>query len=635
MTRIEHKPPGRFAAVSSALCRVFSVFGRSRRPKKSPRRLGDGGSATRDLELEIARLERELDQIYSRVVSEAGHASADWLDSDAEDLSSAIAHARSLKAALRDRRAELTRRHRESARQSRLLKSVGIQVSPLSGSSGAQRRDASRSPGRQADEPSPRMTKAVAKLARQIVFEDSAEQTTFDATSDDLLDLDPEIRRAAVARMAEINVPGTTAVLEAALEDTDDRVRVTALNSVALIGDPSSTGLLRDYARNSSHYMRLAALRGLANIGDERDDPILFAGLDDNNSAVRRAAATYLGWRGVQAATKPLIRALHDDEADVRAAAVAALGNIDDDRAVLSLIRALGDPVRDVREMAKESLEGLLEQSVGLDVSAAGEHIVQRITELKQWWQQTRADRRLDQKVELPEPGEVAAAKPAPREPEPARPEAKVDEPTAAGVAAETLDAGLGGVAGLEDLSVMSGMPTDSLGGETEKTEASAPEPAGLDDDATGPVGISDLSALDSLGVVGGGDGLDGGLDSGLDDAGPDLGLGGGLDDAGPDLGLGGGLDDAGPDIGLGGGLDDAGPDVGLDSGLDDAGPDVGLDSGLDGMGLAGLDLKVPEKDNETVENKPATDAAGDAKAGDPKSGESTKSSKGTETDDK
>ena len=418
------------ASVVGAIGRAFGFFrrfGRHEKPddeaaarpaRAHARRARDdnGLQAGIDrLEMEIVRLEGELDQVYTSVVRGADSVKRDEYDGGYQELSPLLERARELKEGLRERRAELLRRKREAARQSRLSESV-----PVEGT-GARQPTAPRTakgPPVARDDPvgNPGLRRAIARAAPNISFSDSSQRVIFEKVLHDLADEDADIRRAAAARVSEFGGPEMSDILLAALEDHDGKVRIAALNSLALVGDRSAKQVFIRYTSDTDYLLRLAALRGLARVGDEATSQYLFVGLEDAHASVRKAAATYLGWRRDKSATKMLVSMLHDEDEDLRCAVATALGSIRDDRAVLSLIRALADRNPAVRRKAKKALANTLGEEIDADVEAGEEALQSRIAELREWWKKARVDKHFQRRGGLPlaDVGEEPYA-PAPR----------------------------------------------------------------------------------------------------------------------------------------------------------------------------------------------------------------------------
>jgi HEAT repeat protein len=506
-----------------------------------------------ELEADIAALERELDLIYTAIVHDAGHVLAEDDVGEGPDLSATIERARELKVTLRAKRAELVRNKREAARRSRLLRTAADETRRTAEPDRAvaeSRMDRADS-GRYAV--SGKLRKAIAAAERSPAFEDEAQQIIFENAASDMRDPDPDIRRAAVARLGETGSFAATDILSATVEDPDQRVRVAALNSLALLGDPSAAALFRRHTTSPDHHLRLAALRGLSRIGTEGDAPTIIAGLRDERAAVRKSAATYLGWRRDRAAIKPLIRALRDDDEQVRAAAATSLGNIRDHRAVLSLIRTLKDRSLVVRQAAKAALESTLGEEFEMDLADADAELhLRRIDQLKEWWRTGRIEMRAE-RIKLPslEPGKIEhkpPAKPA-EEPTPkpgiaAKPLSPDDAlagleaigvaPTADSAADAGVNVGGDGVeaSGLADDGALAGL--EALGvAATDADGLEADDGLGDDEGLVGLEGLGVVGADDSKAdpkpAAEAADGADspGGLDAGLDDEPEDLGLGG------------------------------------------------------------------------------------------------------------
>ena len=482
MTKVEPGPGlkivravGRgFGAVGDAFYWVIALATR-RGGGKAKRRLPSapdlGGKAYSKLEYEIARLEDDLDQVYSQVVRGAGYVASESLDPDMLDLRGSLEQARGLKRDLRAKRAEISRLKREGARQHRLMRTVGIELPTAA--SRVVTADTQVGPPRDADSPiGPKVRRAILRAVKRAEFTDDSRRAVFDKYVHDLFEVDPEIRRTAAVRLGEFEGSVTVEILNAAIEDADERVRVAAINSLALVGDHATAVIFERFVDDPSHLIRLGALRGLARVVNQGVHSALIDGLEDDQTPVRRAAAGYLGWRKDKRATKSLIRALHDEDETVRGAAASSLGDICDDRAVLSLIRALKDESMTVREAAKMALEATIGEEVKVEILSQEESYDEQIEDFKRWWGENRVDKHIertggltmDEPIKAPLPAPLPAA-PAPQ----AQPTDAALEATPTGEEETTMDeepAVLDDLAGLEGLANLgAAIPADFEGG--------------------------------------------------------------------------------------------------------------------------------------------------------------------------
>ncbi len=378
------------------------------------------------LQVEIDRMERELDSVYAQVVKGAGAVSRNGVAAGGPDLADLLERSRELKERLGERRAEMARLERDRAREKRLSRNVSLEADLRE-----QRRRPTAQPEQQAPEgrgkramADPHKRKALDKAARNVSLGDGSQQVIFEKALQDLLEDDAEIRRAAVVRLGELRDRSLVGVLAEVLEDRNNNVVTAALNALALLGSDACEPLFGRFASSPDHHLRLASLRGLAKVETESAGRSILNALGDENAQVRKGAATYLGWRRERAAVRGLMQTLHDENEQVRAAAAGALGLIRDERAVLSLIRSIGDPELGVREAAKNALESVLETPVDIDIDIDIDPFDARLEELKDWWKKARIDRHVTGEVQLPDLGGIKASRPRPPPPEPPEPAA-------------------------------------------------------------------------------------------------------------------------------------------------------------------------------------------------------------------
>ncbi|MBN2496116.1 MAG: HEAT repeat domain-containing protein [Deltaproteobacteria bacterium] len=454
-----------FSEAAKAAGRVFRFLGKLR-PRKTPASEAPDESAQgREqirlaarrivLENQIARLEKDLDGIYSQVVQGTSSVRTDESHTAASRLTEHIKRSRDLREQLRMKHIERARLERSTARELKLRQGAASGSSPLVAQRPAFPKQVEERKGTRL---SPKARHRILKSSRDASFQDGSQKVVFDKLVQDLLGDETEIRRTAVARLGELGTVAVRDILCIALEDPDDKVRAVALNSLALQGDASVVGLFRVHKDSADPHIRLAALRGLARVGDPHDDEVLLAALEDDHPAVRKAASSYLGWRGARGATAGLVSALHDPDPDVRISAAASLGAMRDDRAVLSLIRALGDADRGVREAAKSSLETLLGEKIDVDVEAGQEDRTKRIDQLKEWWKEARVGKHLEREDALGMQRKQAEALPAAR---------AISEPPGADSAQV---GGLGKIVDLKSAAASRGRPKQDLDEGEEET---------------------------------------------------------------------------------------------------------------------------------------------------------------------
>jgi HEAT repeat protein len=270
--------------------------------------------------------------------------------------------------------------------------------------------------------------------------DDEGRRAILNLLSEDLDSKRPEVRVAAVARLADIDHADARRMLERAARDEDEALQVAALDALGRRGDRASRPVFARALKERSHRVRLAALRGLYGALGPEAEPDVQRSLTDEHPAVRRAAATYLGWLHVVSATRPLVRALRDDHDEVREAAAGALGDLGATAAVFPLIGRLRDEAPPVRRAARAAIERITQDPLDVDVDASIEGRREQIARLRAWWRSERL------RFELARAGvsgeavpERTAAEPAPAEaPAPAAPAKPVTaKPTAPAAAAK------------------------------------------------------------------------------------------------------------------------------------------------------------------------------------------------------
>ncbi len=176
-------------------------------------------------------------------------------------------------------------------------------------------------------------------------------------------DADPEVRRHAIWALAESDAPEATPVLTRATGDSDPEVRRFALHALAERGDAVSVDIMARSLEDEDPEVRRAALMALAESGRPEAIPAMGRALNDEDPEVRRMAIWGLAEAGDvdPSAVRPLIAALEGDrDPEVRIAAAHALGEVGTDAALDALTRALKDPDPEVRRAAIAALADLV-----------------------------------------------------------------------------------------------------------------------------------------------------------------------------------------------------------------------------------------------------------------------------------
>jgi cellulose synthase operon protein C len=206
----------------------------------------------------------------------------------------------------------------------------------------------------------------------------------------ELASIDPERRRDAVQKLAELSEENARPLLLSALGDGDPMVRIEAARVLArrrfdeavgpisewlssgdkatrivaaeVLGEIRSTKAIPALTRilgDGEADVRRSAVEALGKIGGPDVVPPIVSRLDDDSTLVRREAAEKLVLLGDARAVVPLLERLEDTVKEVRVAAVRAIGKLGDDRAATALLRLLRDPEEMVRMAAAEALGNL------------------------------------------------------------------------------------------------------------------------------------------------------------------------------------------------------------------------------------------------------------------------------------
>lgn len=143
-----------------------------------------------------------------------------------------------------------------------------------------------------------------------------------------LADTNLEVRREAVASLANIGTNDAVAGLAIALQDQSEDVREDAVDALADLREPATIPLLEEALRDPDEDVRQAAIEALAEMrGDEAAHALAIA-LDDRDPALREDAVDALGENGGPQAIALLQRALGDAETQVRGAAAEWLAEL-------------------------------------------------------------------------------------------------------------------------------------------------------------------------------------------------------------------------------------------------------------------------------------------------------------------
>ena len=175
----------------------------------------------------------------------------------------------------------------------------------------------------------------------------------------ELLDDDPEVRKAAADALGRLGHPGAIGPLaDRALFDPDEGVRMGAVEALVQLGFPEALHPLVAGLFDDDPDVRMAAARALGRLGHPGAiEHLVDRALRDADEGVRLAAVEALVQLGFSEALRPLVAGLFDDDPDVRMATARALGRLGHPGAIEHLAnRALRDPDEGVRLAAVEAL---------------------------------------------------------------------------------------------------------------------------------------------------------------------------------------------------------------------------------------------------------------------------------------
>ncbi len=151
-----------------------------------------------------------------------------------------------------------------------------------------------------------------------------------------------EVRRMAVAALAELPLSDTREVLYEAMGDESWRVRKESLDILFTeeLDDEVIEELVGLLRASDNAGLRNSACEALEKLG-KKAIPILCRYIEDEDSDVRKFVIDILGNIGSPEPVPLLIKALADRDPNVSSAAAENLGKIGDERAVSDLVRVL------------------------------------------------------------------------------------------------------------------------------------------------------------------------------------------------------------------------------------------------------------------------------------------------------
>jgi HEAT repeat protein len=153
-------------------------------------------------------------------------------------------------------------------------------------------------------------------------------QAAFDNLQDQLVDVDPAVRKAVVMSFIQF---GEQAVdpLTALLMDDDADVRVHATTALGWVGGRDAVLPLLVALTDSDTQVRRHAATALSWVIDDSAVDALIASLEDEDHYVRCYSARALGWSQARRAVEPLKDLLHDNNLEVREYAATALMDLE------------------------------------------------------------------------------------------------------------------------------------------------------------------------------------------------------------------------------------------------------------------------------------------------------------------
>jgi len=146
-----------------------------------------------------------------------------------------------------------------------------------------------------------------------------------------LEDPSPEVVRAAITRLVDLEGPRAAGALRERLLDVDLSLVADVAGALRRIGDGGAVEVAVDALADGRYSRRLAAVRALGALGDPRAAPRVRTMLDDDVAGVRSAtldALARLGPRAGADAGSDCARLLADPVAHVRIAAVRAVARL-------------------------------------------------------------------------------------------------------------------------------------------------------------------------------------------------------------------------------------------------------------------------------------------------------------------
>jgi len=159
-------------------------------------------------------------------------------------------------------------------------------------------------------------------------FTPSRTSAEFMRLQEQLIDPDPNLRKAVVMELIQYGETATDPLI-ALLMDEDADVRVHAATALGWVGGRFAVQPLLVALQDENAYVRRYAARAMCWVVDETAVDGLIESLKDDDAYVRQYAARALGWSQDSRAVRPLLELLVVEEnGDVRDYALTALDDL-------------------------------------------------------------------------------------------------------------------------------------------------------------------------------------------------------------------------------------------------------------------------------------------------------------------
>lgn len=159
-------------------------------------------------------------------------------------------------------------------------------------------------------------------------FTPSRTSAEFMRLQEQLIDPDPDVRKAVVMELIQYGETATDPLI-ALLMDEDTDVRVHAATALGWVGGKFAVQPLLVALQDENAYVRRYAARAMCWVVDETAVDGLIESLKDDDAYVRQYAARALGWSQDSRAVRPLLELLVVEEnGDVRDYALTALDDL-------------------------------------------------------------------------------------------------------------------------------------------------------------------------------------------------------------------------------------------------------------------------------------------------------------------